>query len=186
MAFFLGCGSWFVDGRRALPSSGGSRSSAHRLICVSLPSVHLSLIAARAAVLLSFSILILSTSLWHVRPKLNALLLLFFQVAWVTKSGQSELAEPIAVRPTSETVMYPAYAKWVQSHRDLPIRYNQWCNIVVCAIYCTSISINGELSWFGVSYDLGARGWTHFAVSIRLVVRQSKKQKLNENWYFLE
>lgn len=52
------------------------------------------------------------------------------EVAWVTKSGQSELAEPIAIRPTSETVMYPAYAKWVQSHRDLPIRYNQWCNVV--------------------------------------------------------
>lgn len=52
------------------------------------------------------------------------------EVAWVTKSGQSELAEPIAIRPTSETVMYPSYAKWVQSHRDLPIRLNQWCNVV--------------------------------------------------------
>ncbi|KAL4237700.1 hypothetical protein ACF0H5_002415 [Mactra antiquata] len=52
------------------------------------------------------------------------------EVAWVTKSGQSELAEPIAIRPTSETVMYPAYAKWIKSHRDLPLRLNQWCNIV--------------------------------------------------------
>ncbi|XP_036210571.1 bifunctional glutamate/proline--tRNA ligase isoform X3 [Myotis myotis] len=52
------------------------------------------------------------------------------EVAWVTRSGKTELAEPIAVRPTSETVMYPAYAKWVQSHRDLPIRLNQWCNVV--------------------------------------------------------
>ncbi|CAG2101046.1 unnamed protein product, partial [Medioppia subpectinata] len=74
------------------------------------------------------------------------------EVAWVTKSGQSELAEPIAIRPTSETVMYPSYAKWlaepiairptsetvmypsyakwVQSHRDLPIRLNQWCSVV--------------------------------------------------------
>uniref|UniRef100_A0A8B9G2B3 Bifunctional glutamate/proline--tRNA ligase n=1 Tax=Amazona collaria TaxID=241587 RepID=A0A8B9G2B3_9PSIT len=52
------------------------------------------------------------------------------EVAWVTRSGKTDLAEPIAVRPTSETVMYPAYAKWVQSHRDLPIRLNQWCNIV--------------------------------------------------------
>ena len=49
----------------------------------------------------------------------------------MTRSGSSELAEPIAVRPTSETVMYPAIAKWVQSHRDLPIRMNQWCNVVV-------------------------------------------------------
>ena len=52
------------------------------------------------------------------------------EVAWVTKSGQSELPEPIAVRPTSETVIYPAYAKWIQSHRDLPLRLNQWCNVV--------------------------------------------------------
>uniref|UniRef100_A0A8C5S289 Glutamyl-prolyl-tRNA synthetase 1 n=1 Tax=Laticauda laticaudata TaxID=8630 RepID=A0A8C5S289_LATLA len=52
------------------------------------------------------------------------------EVAWVTKSGKTELAEPIAVRPTSETVMYPAYAKWIQSHRDLPVKLNQWCNVV--------------------------------------------------------
>ncbi|KAJ3016724.1 hypothetical protein HKX48_003891 [Thoreauomyces humboldtii] len=52
------------------------------------------------------------------------------EVAWVTKAGQSDLAEPIAVRPTSETVMYPYYAQWIRSHRDLPLRLNQWCNVV--------------------------------------------------------
>lgn len=52
------------------------------------------------------------------------------EVAWVTRSGSSDLAEPIAIRPTSETVMYPSFAKWVQSHRDLPIKINQWCNVV--------------------------------------------------------
>lgn len=52
------------------------------------------------------------------------------EVAWVTRSGKSELAEPIAIRPTSETVMYPSYAKWIQSHRDLPLKLNQWCNVV--------------------------------------------------------
>ncbi|KAI9034448.1 hypothetical protein DFJ74DRAFT_649561 [Hyaloraphidium curvatum] len=52
------------------------------------------------------------------------------EVAWVTKAGQSDLAEPVAVRPTSETVMYPYYAQWVRSHRDLPLRLNQWCNVV--------------------------------------------------------
>ena len=49
----------------------------------------------------------------------------------MTRSGESELSEPIAIRPTSETVMYPAYARWVQSHRDLPIKLNQWNNVVV-------------------------------------------------------
>ncbi|CAF0785356.1 unnamed protein product [Didymodactylos carnosus] len=52
------------------------------------------------------------------------------EVAWVTKSGDSELAQPIAIRPTSETIMYPSYAKWIQSHRDLPLRLNQWNNVV--------------------------------------------------------
>ncbi|KAK3924680.1 Bifunctional glutamate/proline--tRNA ligase [Frankliniella fusca] len=52
------------------------------------------------------------------------------EVAWVTKSGDSDMAEPIAIRPTSETVMYPAFAKWVQSYRDLPIKLNQWNNVV--------------------------------------------------------
>ncbi|VDK24207.1 unnamed protein product, partial [Anisakis simplex] len=52
------------------------------------------------------------------------------KVAWVTRAGSSEMAEPIAIRPTSETVMYPSYAKWIKSHRDLPLRLNQWCNVV--------------------------------------------------------
>lgn len=52
------------------------------------------------------------------------------EVAWVTKSGETELSEPIAVRPTSETIMYPFFSKWIRSHRDLPLELNQWCNVV--------------------------------------------------------
>uniref|UniRef100_A0A0E0FBT3 proline--tRNA ligase n=1 Tax=Oryza meridionalis TaxID=40149 RepID=A0A0E0FBT3_9ORYZ len=52
------------------------------------------------------------------------------EVAWVTKSGKSDLEAPIAIRPTSETVMYPYFSKWIRSHRDLPLRCNQWCNVV--------------------------------------------------------
>lgn len=52
------------------------------------------------------------------------------EVAWVTRAGDSELEQPIAIRPTSETVMYPYFAKWIRSHRDLPVRLNQWCNVV--------------------------------------------------------
>lgn len=52
------------------------------------------------------------------------------EVAWVTKSGNTELANEIAIRPTSETIMYPAFGKWVQSHRDLPLRLNQWTSVV--------------------------------------------------------
>lgn len=52
------------------------------------------------------------------------------EVAWVTRAGSSELEEHIAIRPTSETVMYPYYAKWIRSHRDLPIKLNQWNSVV--------------------------------------------------------
>jgi prolyl-tRNA synthetase len=52
------------------------------------------------------------------------------EVAWVTKSGSSDLNEPLAIRPTSETIMYPYFAKWIRSHRDLPLKINQWCNVV--------------------------------------------------------
>jgi len=48
----------------------------------------------------------------------------------VTRAGESDLDEPIAVRPTSETIMYPAYSKWIRSHRDLPLKLNQWSNVV--------------------------------------------------------
>jgi len=52
------------------------------------------------------------------------------EVAWVTKGGSEELEEPLAVRPTSEAIICPMYAKWVRSYRDLPILINQWANIV--------------------------------------------------------
>ncbi|XP_018307906.1 bifunctional glutamate/proline--tRNA ligase isoform X2 [Mycetomoellerius zeteki] len=52
------------------------------------------------------------------------------EVAWVTKYGETDLAEPIAIRPTSETIMYPAYAKWLRSDTELPLRLNQWNNVV--------------------------------------------------------
>ncbi|KAJ2594838.1 hypothetical protein H4R99_005589 [Coemansia sp. RSA 1722] len=52
------------------------------------------------------------------------------EVAWVTKAGSKDLEEPLAIRPTSETVMYPYFAKWIRSHRDLPLKINQWCSVV--------------------------------------------------------
>lgn len=52
------------------------------------------------------------------------------EVAWVTKGGNEVLQEPLVVRPTSETIICSMYAKWVQSYRDLPLKLNQWCNVV--------------------------------------------------------
>ncbi len=52
------------------------------------------------------------------------------ELAVVTHAGGKELEEPYVVRPTSETIIYAMYAKWVQSYRDLPILLNQWANVM--------------------------------------------------------
>ncbi|MEZ5153632.1 proline--tRNA ligase [Rhodococcus zopfii] len=52
------------------------------------------------------------------------------ELAVVTHAGGKDLTEPAVVRPTSETVFGELMAKWVQSHRDLPMRLNQWANVV--------------------------------------------------------
>ena len=52
------------------------------------------------------------------------------EVAWVTKGGEKELEERLAIRPTSETLFCDYYATHVKSYRDLPKLYNQWCNVL--------------------------------------------------------
>jgi prolyl-tRNA synthetase len=52
------------------------------------------------------------------------------EVAVVTHAGGKDLDEPIVIRPTSETIINTYFSKWVQSYRDLPLRVNQWCNVV--------------------------------------------------------
>jgi prolyl-tRNA synthetase len=52
------------------------------------------------------------------------------ECAVVTHGGGKPLAEPLVVRPTSETIMYDAFSTWIQSHRDLPLLVNQWANVV--------------------------------------------------------
>lgn len=52
------------------------------------------------------------------------------EVAWVTMGGKEELEEKLCIRPTSETMFSVLYSKWVKSWRDLPMVYNQWCNVL--------------------------------------------------------
>jgi prolyl-tRNA synthetase len=52
------------------------------------------------------------------------------ECAVVTHGGGQKLEEPLVVRPTSETIIYSMYAKWIQSYRDLPVLINQWANVV--------------------------------------------------------
>ncbi|MDE1853569.1 MAG: proline--tRNA ligase [Thaumarchaeota archaeon] len=52
------------------------------------------------------------------------------EVAWVTQTGDSKLDERLAIRPTSETLMYEVVSRWIRSWRDLPLRLNQWNNVI--------------------------------------------------------
>jgi prolyl-tRNA synthetase len=52
------------------------------------------------------------------------------ELAVVTHAGGAELEEPLAIRPTSETIIGELYSKWIKSYRDLPLLYNQWCNVM--------------------------------------------------------
>ena len=52
------------------------------------------------------------------------------ELAVVTIGGGEELEEPLVIRPTSEAVIWTTYGNWIQSYRDLPLLYNQWCNVL--------------------------------------------------------
>ena len=52
------------------------------------------------------------------------------ELAVVTHGGGAELDEPLVIRPTSETIIWSMYKKWIQSYRDLPLLINQWANVV--------------------------------------------------------
>ncbi|MFB3069375.1 MAG: proline--tRNA ligase [Gemmatimonadales bacterium] len=52
------------------------------------------------------------------------------ELAIVTHAGGKELEEPLVLRPTSETIVYDMFSKWIQSYRDLPLLINQWANVI--------------------------------------------------------
>ncbi|MBT6301479.1 MAG: proline--tRNA ligase, partial [Candidatus Jacksonbacteria bacterium] len=52
------------------------------------------------------------------------------ELAVVTHAGGKKLDEPCVIRPTSETIIYDAFSRWIQSYRDLPLVLNQWANVV--------------------------------------------------------
>ena len=52
------------------------------------------------------------------------------EVAWVTEGGEKKLEERLCIRPTSETMFSDYYSTHVKSYRDLPLLYNQWCNVL--------------------------------------------------------
>lgn len=70
------------------------------------------------------------------------------EVFWVRKAGDRELGEDLALRPTSETIIYYLYSKWIKSWRDLPILYNMWNSVFRAEIKDTKPLIrNSEFLW---------------------------------------
>jgi prolyl-tRNA synthetase len=70
------------------------------------------------------------------------------EVFWVTQAGNKKLSEKLAIRPTSETIVYYFYSKWIRSWRDLPLLLNQWCNIARAEIKSTKPFIRtSEFLW---------------------------------------
>jgi prolyl-tRNA synthetase len=69
------------------------------------------------------------------------------ELAVVTHGGGKQLDEPVAVRPTSETLFGDYMAKWIQGHRDLPMLLNQWCNVVRWELRTRLFLRSSEFLW---------------------------------------
>ena len=70
------------------------------------------------------------------------------EVFWVTKAGTTELSERLALRPTSETIVYASFSKWIESYRDLPMKINFWNSALRAEIKNTKPFIrNSEFLW---------------------------------------
>jgi len=69
------------------------------------------------------------------------------EVAEVTRAGNEELAEPLVIRPTSETIIGATYAKWIRSWRDLPVLINQWANVVRWELRTRPFLRTAEFLW---------------------------------------
>ncbi len=69
------------------------------------------------------------------------------EVAWIDKELTKD-SERLAIRPTSETIMYDSYSKWIRSYRDLPLKINQWCNVVRWETQATKLFLRSrEFLW---------------------------------------
>ncbi len=69
------------------------------------------------------------------------------EVAWLDKELTKE-GERLAIRPTSETIIYDSYSRWIRSYKDLPLRINQWCNVVRWETQATKLFLRSrEFLW---------------------------------------
>ena len=96
------------------------------------------------------------------------------EVAWVTQSGNTKLKEKLAIRPTSEAIMYESYSKWIRSHRDLPLKLNQWNNVV-------RWEFNNPVLFFRTREFLWNEGHTAFATEKESLEEGPQIRKIYED-----
>lgn len=92
------------------------------------------------------------------------------EVAWVTHAGNTKLSERLAIRPTSEAIMYESYSKWIRSWRDLPLLLNQWNNVV-------RWEFNNPVPFFRTREFLWNEGHTVFASEKEAIAHGNKVMK---------
>ena len=101
------------------------------------------------------------------------------ELAVVTHAGGEELAEPIVVRPTSETVIGEFMAKWIQSYRDLPLLLNQWANVVRWELRPRLFLRSSEFLWQeGHTAHADAADASAYAMKIHLEVYNDFLEKV--------
>ncbi len=96
------------------------------------------------------------------------------EVAWVTQAGNTKLNEKLAIRPTSEAIMYESFSKWIRSWRDLPLKYNQWSNVV-------RWEFNNPILFFRTREFIFNEGHTVFATEKEALNEAVQIKKMYEN-----
>ena len=90
------------------------------------------------------------------------------ELAVVTHGGGKELEEPVVVRPTSETIVNSSFARWISSHRDLPLLINQWANVVRWELRTRLFIRSSEFLWQEGHTAHATRGDAH-AYALRIL-----------------
>ena len=99
------------------------------------------------------------------------------EVAVVTHAGGEELSEPLAIRPTSETIIGTMMSKWVQSYRDLPLKVNQWCNVMRWEKTTRPFLRTSEFLWHeGHTAHSSAEEANEFALSMLALYKENGKR----------
>jgi prolyl-tRNA synthetase len=102
------------------------------------------------------------------------------EVAVVTHAGGSELEEPYAIRPTSETIIWATVGRWLQSWRDLPLLLNQWCNVVRWELRPRLFLRTTEFLWQEghTAHETEAEAWRETRMILRSVYQRIAEREL--------